>query len=179
MGSCLIAVAPVGSIPGELGAALETVLHASFGCEVVIVGAVTLPEQAFDAGRRQHRAAVILDALARARLPSWNRLLGVTDVDLYAVGLNFVFGEADAERGVAVFSLARLRAGVDDSAGRALFLRRAATEAVHELGHTYGLDHCRNPRCVMWFSNTLAESDHKGTSFCAIHAAALRRAAGR
>src|SRR4029450_8942266 len=118
MGSCLIAVAPVGSIPGELGAALETVLHASFGCEVVIVGAVTLPERAFDAGRRQHRAAVILDALARARLASWNRLLGVTDVDLYAVGLNFVFGEADAERGVAVFSLARLRAGVDDAAGR-------------------------------------------------------------
>jgi predicted Zn-dependent protease len=30
----------------------------------------------------------------------------------------------------------------------------------------------------MWFSNTLAESDGKGTRFCAAHAAELRRARG-
>jgi predicted Zn-dependent protease len=36
--------------------------------------------------------------------------LGVTDVDLYVPDLNFVFGEADAKRGVAVFSIARLYA---------------------------------------------------------------------
>jgi archaemetzincin len=180
MGPCLIAVAAVGDVPAELVAALEPVLRESFGCEVAIVGAVALPEHAFDAGRGQHRAAVILDALARARLPSWDRLLGVAGVDLFAADLNFVFGEADAGRGVAVFSLARLRAGLTDAAaGRALFLRRAATEAIHELGHTYGLGHCRDARCVMWFSNTLAESDHKGTGFCTAHAAALRRAAGR
>ena len=177
---CLIAVAPVGDVPAELVTALEPVLREPFGCEVVTVGALALPEHAYDAWRGQHRAAVILDALARAKLASWDRLLGVAGVDLYAAGLHFVFGEADARRGVAVFSLARLRAGLaDDAAARALFERRAATEAIHELGHTYGLSHCRDARCVMWFSNTLAESDHKGTRFCAAHAVALRRAAGR
>jgi len=51
--------------------------------------------------------------------------------------------------------------------------RRAATEAIHELGHTYGLSHCSDPTCVMWFSNTLSESDRKGTRFCQAHAREL------
>ncbi len=40
-------------------------------------------------------------------------------------------------------------------------------EAVHDLGHTCGLGHCRNPRCVMFFSNTLGDTDVKGPGFCA------------
>jgi archaemetzincin len=40
-------------------------------------------------------------------------------------------------------------------------------EAVHELGHTYGLSHCRDIHCVMCFSNTLGDTDRKGVRFCA------------
>ena len=47
-----------------------------------------------------------------------------------------------------------------------LFHKRGLTEAVHELGHTYGLGHCRNPRCVMFFSNSLVDTDRKGPEFC-------------
>jgi len=43
---------------------------------------------------------------------------------------------------------------------------RAVKEAVHELGHTFGLDHCSDPRCVMHFSNMLADTDRKGREFC-------------
>ena len=50
-----------------------------------------------------------------------------------------------------------------------------ATEAIHELGHTYGLGHCADPRCVMWFSNTLSETDRKGTEFCLAHQAELAK----
>jgi archaemetzincin len=34
------------------------------------------------------------------------------------------------------------------------------------LGHTYGLVHCRNPHCVMFFSNSLIDTDVKGPDFC-------------
>jgi archaemetzincin len=165
----VIAVALVGDAPAEEVAPLVPVLRESFGCEVVIAPAVPLPAGAWNETRRQYLSTALLDVLARAKRPEWERLLGVADVDLYVPSLNFVFGEGDSARGVGVFSLARLRGPAT------LFWKRAATEAVHELGHTYGLTHCDDPHCVMWFSNTLAETDRKGTHFCRRHQNELAR----
>jgi archaemetzincin len=167
--TAVIAVAPVGDAPAEEAAALVPVLRESFGCEVVIAPAVPLPARAWNATRRQYLSTALLDGLARAKRPEWERFLGVADVDLYVPSLNFVFGEGDSTRGVGVLSLVRLHGPPG------LFRKRAATEAVHELGHTYGLAHCSDPYCVMWFSNTLAETDCKGTRFCKRHAAELAR----
>ncbi len=85
----------------------------------------------------------------------------MTDVDLYAERLNFVFGQAQIGGGTAVISLNRL-----SSEDRHLFLTRALKEALHELGHATGLGHCDDERCVMHFSNTLADTDLKGPGYC-------------
>lgn len=164
----------MGEASPEAVARLRPVLREAFGAEVVVAPALPLPETAYDRRRGQHLSTALLDALARARRLEWDRLLGVADVDLFVPELNFVFGEGDPGRGVAVFSLQRLRADGNGTRGP-LFDRRAATEAIHELGHSYGLTHCQRPRCVMWFSNSLAETDRKGTQFCRAHAAELRR----
>jgi len=169
-GRATIAIATFGpGVPASLVERLRPVLEARFEAQVVSAGAVSLPAGAFAPSRAQHRAARLLDELARRRRPEWERLLGIADVDLFAPGLNFVFGEADGDRQVAVFSIARLR-GEGDAA---VLERRALVEAVHELGHTYGLEHCPDRHCVMWFSNTLAETDRKGDQFCARHEAQL------
>ena len=173
-GERVIAVAPVGDAPPDAVLLLVPMLRETFGAEVVIAPAVPLPSTAYDQHRRQHLSTAMLDALARARRPGWDRLLGVADVDLFVPELNFVFGEGDPNRGVAVFSLQRLRAE-GEASGRELLARRAATEAIHELGHSYGLGHCGDAHCVMWFSNSLADTDRKGTRFCAAHAVELRR----
>jgi archaemetzincin len=168
----VIALAPIGEVPAQAVEALVPAVRDAFGAKVVIAPALALPTSAsaYDRRRRQYLSTALLDALAGARRPEWERLLGVADVDLYVPELNFVFGEGDRHRGVGVFSLARLH-----SPDALLQRRRAATEAIHELGHTYGLGHCQNTHCVMWFSNTLAESDRKGMSFCSEHAAQLAR----
>jgi archaemetzincin len=172
----MIALGSVGEGLGEdVQVELRRVLASVFNAEIVTVSRIPLPPSAYDRARRQYYATSILRQLARVKPPDAERLLGVADVDFYVPELTFVFGEADAERGVAVFSLARLHPDSSDQHGRALFLKRAATEAVHELGHTYGLDHCANSCCVMWFSNTLAETDRKGLAFCADHEAQLAR----
>lgn len=173
-GRPVIAVAPVGDVAAVQLAPLLPILRDTFGTEAVIAPAVPLPAAAYDERRRQHHSTVLLDALARVRRPEWDRLLGVADVDLFVPELNFVFGEGDPNRGVAVFSLNRLRA-TGTAKEAELFARRAATEAVHELGHSYGLAHCDDRGCVMWFSNSLAETDRKGPRFCAAHASELRR----
>ncbi len=51
--------------------------------------------------------------------------------------------------------------------GAILFRERVAKEAVHELGHVFGVGNCRDWRCVVAFSNSLADTDYKGQTFCA------------
>jgi archaemetzincin len=166
-----MALTTLGRVDDLLLKALVPMLEEVFEAHASMTDPIVLPEDAYNASRRQYHSTVLLDALASHRKPRWERLLGLTDADLYTPDLNFVFGEADASRGVAVFSLARLH--TDD---QERFVHRAATEAIHELAHTYGLGHCDDTRCVMWFSNTLQETDRKGTRFCATHAGALRQA---
>jgi archaemetzincin len=145
---------------------LRESLEAVFACTVYPGGLfVVLPEE-YHAGRSQYSASAILRRLRPLR----NRgeyLLGVTGVDLFAKGLNFVLGEADAKVGCAIISLARLRApylGFPLTAER--LLRRTLTEAVHEVGHLRGLGHCPRISCVMHFSNSLADTDRKTPDFC-------------
>jgi archaemetzincin len=165
-----ILMTPFGAEDLRLVEELKPLLKDVFGVDIDIGQSIPLPSRAYDGTRRQYRSTVLLDVLAGRKQPDYERQLGITDVDLYVPELNFVFGEADAVRGVAVFSTARLHARDRDR-----FVHRAATEAIHELGHTYRLPHCSDPHCVMWFSNTLAETDRKGTAFCRAHAGALRR----
>lgn len=92
------------------------------------------------------------------------KLLGVVDVDLFVLGLNFVFGLAAGN--TAVISLARLRPEYYGEKKNEYLLReRALKEAIHELGHTFGLHHCPDIRCIMHFSNRLEDTDIKGTDF--------------
>lgn len=86
-------------------------------------------------------------------------VLGVVDKDLYVENLNFIFGLAYSN--FSVISVHRLV-----SEDKELLYTRAVKEAVHELGHVAGLDHCPNISCVMHFSNSLGDTDIKNETFC-------------
>ena len=125
------------------------------------------PDYAFNGKRKQHFSTAILLKLKGIERETGDRVLGVTEHDLYVPSLNFVFGEADLQNRVTIISLRRLSQefyGLTEDMDR--LKERAIKEAVHELGHTYGLGHCSNPLCVMHFSNSLLDTDIKKASFC-------------
>lgn len=131
------------------------------------ISGMELPPKAFNVERSQFSAELILEEL-RTQIPTGaGKVLGITDVDLYVPDLNFVFGMADVDGPAAIISICRLRQefyGLTCDEG--LFMSRMVKEALHELGHAFGLDHCQDSQCVMFFSNSLIDTDRKGEHFC-------------
>ena len=128
-----------------------------------------VPRESFNSSRRQYRSDMILSLIRdyAEKTKDIDRVLGITDVDLFVPSLNFVFGEAECPGKAAIISLWRLRQEFYNAPSNfELFVERSTKEAVHELGHTLGLEHCANPFCVMYFSNSIFETDRKKSLFC-------------
>ncbi len=155
----MIRIIPLGYVAAELVASLAEKLEDRFDFVggVAVLNAVELPWQCYNSLRHQYNSTCILRHLESRWIT-----LGVTEVDMYANGLNFVFGEAELGGSRAVVSTYRLKVG----ASRKLLEERLFKEAVHELGHVFGLRHCNDRRCVMCFSNSVSDVDAKSSEFC-------------
>lgn len=133
-------------------------------------------EFTFDAERRQYGSTAVLEMLARICPGDALKLLAVTGRDLFIPVLTFVYGHAQLGGRVAAISLARLRQefyGLPPN--REVFLDRAYKEALHEMGHTFGLVHCTDRSCAMALGTNIRQIDAKRAAFCEPCRAQLRR----
>lgn len=122
---------------------------------------------ALDARRNQYHATQILRRIRDMEREESVRAIGVTRLDLFVPILTFVFGEAELGGRCAVVSLQRLDERFYGLPAREELLReRLVKEAVHELGHTFGLRHCEDWQCVMTSSHAVDRLDVKAREFC-------------
>ncbi len=167
---------PFGALPEDVPRELSRRVLPALPLSGSAVAPPADPSFAFDPERGQYGSTRLVEALAAGGLAGpGDRVLGVIDADLFVPILTFVFGEAMLRGPAGVLSLTRLRPefyGLPPDP-RLLF-ERVEKEALHELGHTFGLIHCRRPDCVMRASTNAGEVDLKPAAFCRSCAKSLR-----
>ncbi|MHA1805501.1 MAG: archaemetzincin family Zn-dependent metalloprotease [Promethearchaeota archaeon] len=174
----IVFLQPVGIVERDilikLKKDLEWVLKGYINKVKISLEPLELKHSEYDAFRRQYDASKILKRIKQLqRKENGFRILGIIEEDMYVTHLNFVFGIAQSPRGIFItlpqaclISTTRLRESFyRRPKNESLFELRILKEAIHELGHTFGLDHCRE-ECVMRFSNCLSDTDLKPAKFC-------------
>ncbi len=135
---------------------------------------IKLRKEEYHPLKRQYNGSMLLKRIsALAKKEKYFRALGLVNKDIYSGFLNFVFGIAQKPKTISkdtyystLVSLIRLDEKFYHRAHDIpLFELRALKEAIHELGHTFGLSHCEN-KCVMKFSNHLMDTDKKPLKYC-------------
>lgn len=167
----MIGILRVGEVDSEIvGRVIENLRIAFPKAKCTLISEIlSVPSEAYDKIRGQFRSDIILRQIRAymEKAKAFDRVLGITDVDIFVPELNFVFGEAECLGRAALISLFRLKPEFyGEKPSMELLVERATKEAVHELGHTFGLMHCSNPFCVMYFSNSIFETDRKQSLFC-------------
>jgi archaemetzincin len=166
-----IGILPIGQVDTTTMLRIQENLMGIFPDTVCLVIEERLPlsEKAFDKKRKQYRSNFFLSEIQdyAAKKEDLNRVLGVVDADIFVSELNFVFGAATCPGKAALISLWRLKPEFYGAPpNKELFTERLLKEAVHELGHTLGLRHCSRSSCVMYFSNSIFDTDRKQSLFC-------------
>ena len=151
----LLKIVPLGNVSPNILLFLKKRLPTIYSLNVEISEPLPPPEQFYDFLRKQWIGERILHFLAE-KCPS-DICVGIISEDMYASNLNFIFGIASSYSKCCIVSTARLKGNN--------FYERLLKEVMHELGHVFGLRHCLN-RCVMRFSNSLAEVDVKPAMYC-------------
>lgn len=97
------------------------------------------------------------------RAPGVIGVIGVTNRDISAPDMNFLFGHADRATRAGVISYLRFA----DGGARDVITHRAAVQALSTTGVLLGLGRCEEVTCARAFPKNLEEHDRKQEQFCA------------
>ena len=161
-----IVISPVGDIDSELFEPISIEIKRIFSCKTEIIPLLQDVNFAFDPGRKQHHSTPILEKLAEIAPPQAIKVLGITEVDLFIPILTHVYGEAQLGGTACIISTHRLAEGLSIAADKDTYYERVAKEAVHELGHTFKLRHCKDNACIMHYCRSIKDVDRKSEQFC-------------
>ena len=172
-----IRIVPINTVDASFLDRLAICLEERFLASARVERSLAVPRSSLNATRGQLFVPTLNGKVQRGYSDADGVLLAVTDFDLYKTSHRFVFGDADESQGTAIVSIHRLRSEFyGEPPDRNVLFQRTLKEAIHELGHAFGLKHCYNARCAMYYSNSIFETDNKMPHFCEICDRRLSRA---
>jgi len=163
-----ILVSPVGDLDldSEFLHELCDKISEIFGCETEIMPLLKEIDFARDPVRDQHHSTLLLERLSALAPHRVLKVLAITTVDLFIPVLTYVYGEAQLGGKSSIISTYRLQETHSAKVTPATYQCRILKEAIHELGHTFGLRHCPNESCIMHYCRKIQDVDRKSTELC-------------
>ncbi len=158
----------LGSVNETSVQTTKTAIFERFKLKAEEAGTLPLSESCFNKKRNQYLSSCLMEDMKNHISAGNNIVIGITEKDIFARNLNFVFGQAELGGRYAIVSTARLKETFYGASqeNEKLLKKRISTEVVHELGHVLGLEHCLSRHCVMFFSNSIVDTDMKSDQFC-------------
>jgi archaemetzincin len=164
-----IDIVPIGEVDETLLLFLRQSIFQAFKIQPRVRNCRFDLSPVYDPVRNQYNSSGLLLQLISDPPPETMKILGVTELDLFIPIFTFLFGEAQLNGIGALVSTHRLHNqfyGIPEN--RKLLRNRLLKEAIHELGHTFGLIHCFTLKCVMKSSTYVEEIDQKSINFCRV-----------
>ena len=161
-----IVISPIGDFTTELLDRISAEIKRIYTFPTEVRPLLTDIEFAFHPHRKQYHSTPILEELARRAPAGATKVLALAQVDLFIPILTHVYGEAQLGGKACIVSTIRLNEGHQSQNTQEPFLSRIIKEAIHELGHTFKLRHCREHTCLMHYCRDEGDVDRKSDQLC-------------
>lgn len=161
-----IIISPIGGIEVSLLPAIAQGIKRIFGFPTQISSLLSDISFAYDNSRNQYNSTQILNQLSTFLPENALKILAITDVDLFIPILTYVYGEAQLGGISAILSVYRLNESMPLINSDAIISERLCKEAIHEIGHTFNLKHCKDPDCIMHYCRCIGDVDCKTDQLC-------------
>jgi archaemetzincin len=161
-----IIISPIGDITSDLLAPIGDEINRIYGYPTQVLKLLDDIDFAFQPNRNQYHSTPILEQLALSAPADAIKVLALVEVDLFIPILTHVYGEAQLGGKACIVSTIRLNEGRSYQNTQEPFQSRIVKEAIHELGHTFNLRHCREHTCLMHYCRDESDVDRKSDQLC-------------
>ena len=161
-----IILSPIGEFDHSILEPVTQKIDQVFGFQVERKPLLQDVKFALDTERNQYHSTSILEKLSEMAPSHAVKVLSITRVDLFIPILTYVYGEAQLGGKACIISTHRLDERSSFIGKESPLHERVAKEAIHELGHTFKLRHCRDEACIMHYCRSVADVDRKTDQFC-------------